>query len=72
MKSGALASFAKGGKDKMFKPQAAGAAAPARTGKIQSPAPGAKSAAGGPQQRGHSKSTPALAGHSGPGPKKER
>ena len=57
--------FAQGGKgssNKMFKPQASGPARSGHTGKIQSPAPGAKSAKGGPQTRGASVSTPAKPG----------
>src|SRR6516164_9660989 len=41
------AAFAKGGKAHMVKPQAAGPDAPGRTGKVQTPAPGARSARGG-------------------------
>jgi hypothetical protein len=41
------AAFAKGGKAHMVKPQAAGPDAPGRTGKVETPAPGAKSAKGG-------------------------
>jgi hypothetical protein len=40
-------SFARGGSTRMFKPQAAGPAKPAITGKAQTAAPGAKSAKGG-------------------------
>ena len=65
------AAFAKGGSDRMFKQQAAGPAAPARTGKAQSTAPGARAASGGAPQRGHSTAAPAKPGHSGPA-RKER
>jgi hypothetical protein len=41
------ATFAKGGKAHMVKPKAAGPDAPGRTGKVETPAPGAKSAKGG-------------------------
>lgn len=41
------AKLATGGRDRMFKQQAAGPATPARTGKAQNPAPGAASAQGG-------------------------
>jgi len=41
------ADLAEGGSTKMFKPQAAGPKVPGRTGKVQSPAPGAKRAEGG-------------------------
>jgi hypothetical protein len=59
--------FAEGGiANKMFGKQSAGPAAPARTGKTQSVAPGAKSAKGGPRTSGHSLSTPAKAGRTGP------
>jgi hypothetical protein len=40
------AAFAKAGRAKMFGPQSAGSDAPGRTGKVQTPAPGARSARG--------------------------
>ena len=64
--------FARGGDAKMVRPQAAGPAAPARTGKTQTPAPGAKAAKGGPKtERGVSLAVPAAAGRTAP-PKKSR
>ena len=39
--------FGKGGSTRMFKPQAAEPNKPGRTGKVQTPAPGAKRASGG-------------------------
>jgi hypothetical protein len=55
-----------------YGPQAAGPVTPARTGKVQSPAPGAKRAAGGPKIGGGiSLSMPARQGHAAP-PKKGR
>jgi hypothetical protein len=60
------ASFGKGGPSHMFSPQAAGRATAGRTGKIQSPAPGKRAAAGGPPTRGASLSKPAAAGQTGP------
>jgi hypothetical protein len=58
--------FAKGGTGHMIKPQSAGPAKPATTGKAQTTAPGAKSAKGGPRTSGQSLSTPAKAGRTGP------
>ena len=60
------AAFAKGGQDKMFKPQAAGPAKHAVTGKARTAAPGAKRAAGGPPMRGAAASRPAAAGRTSP------
>jgi hypothetical protein len=61
------ASFGKGGPSHMFSQQAAGRATAGRTGKIQSPAPGAKAARGGlPTRGGPSVSKPAAPGHTGP------
>jgi hypothetical protein len=60
------ASFAEGGTARMAKPQAAGPARSGTTGKIQSSAPGAKRAVGGPKTSGHSLSTPAKHGHTAP------
>jgi hypothetical protein len=58
--------FAEGGDKKMLKPQAAGPAAPARTGKIQTPAPGAKVAKGGSKlPRNVSPAVPAKPGRTG-------
>jgi hypothetical protein len=56
------AAGAKGGSTHMLPKQAAGPAAPGRSGKIPSPAPGAKSAKGGPPTRGVSLATPAKPG----------
>jgi hypothetical protein len=58
--------FAEGGSRKMFKPQAAGPAKPAITGKDQTPAPGAKRASGGPRTKGYSLALPAQPGHTAP------
>jgi hypothetical protein len=58
----ALAKGGKGSPNKMFGQQSAGKAASGRSGKIQSPAPGAKSARGGPQTSGVSLSTAAKPG----------
>jgi hypothetical protein len=58
--------FAKGDTGHMIKAQSAGPARPASTGKTQSVALGAKSAKGGPRTSGHSLSTPAKAGRTGP------
>lgn len=55
--------FAKGGNTPMHSKQAAGAAKGGHSGKVQSPAPGAKAASGGPRTSGLSLSTPAKAGH---------
>jgi hypothetical protein len=60
------AAFARGGAGKMFSKQSAGPATPARTGKVQTPAPGAKSAKGGARTSGHALATPAKAGHTAP------
>jgi hypothetical protein len=46
-----LATYARGGDAKMFKPQAAGPAKRGITGKAQSPAPGARAAKGGPKSK---------------------
>ena len=57
--------FAKGGSgpaNHMVGKQAAGKVTPGRTGKIQTTAPGAKSAAGGSKTRGVSAVTPAAPG----------
>jgi hypothetical protein len=56
----------KGGADKMFKKQSAGPAKAGQTGKNQTPAPGAKSAKGGPLIRGVSLSKPAAKGRTAP------
>jgi hypothetical protein len=58
--------FARGGNTPMIKPQAAGPAKPAITGKAQTAAPGKRAAAGGPPIRAASSSKPAAAGHTGP------
>jgi hypothetical protein len=63
--------FAKGGKTHMLSEQAAGPVKSGRTGKIQTPAPGAKRASGGAKTAGHSVSQPAFAGHTAP-PRKGR
>jgi len=61
-----LVDFAEGGSLKMFKPQAAGSAKPGRTGRIQTPAPGAKRATGGPRTTGYGLALPAQGGHTAP------
>jgi hypothetical protein len=58
--------YAEGGSGKMVRPQAAGPAKAGITGKIQSPAPGKRAAAGGPKTHGVAVSTPAKAGHTSP------
>jgi hypothetical protein len=50
--------YARGGKDRMFKERAAGPAKPANTGKAQTAAPGAKRAIGGPKNQGYGLSLP--------------
>ena len=57
--------FAEGGsRQKMFKEQAANPATSGRTGKVQSPAPGAKAAKGGSRtSSAPSLAVPAKAGH---------
>jgi len=60
------AKLAKGGTDKMFKPQAAGPAKPGQTGKQQRPAPGAQGALGGAMPRSGGVSKPAAPAHTGP------
>jgi len=59
--------FASGGKTRMFKQQAAGPDKPGNTGKDQTPAPGAKSAKGGPKTYVGGVSLPAKAGRTGAG-----
>ena len=61
------ARFAKGGKDHMVKPQAAGPAKPARTGKIPTAAPGKRAAVGGKPPHVGGLSLPASPGRTGPG-----
>jgi len=64
------AALAEGGSSRgMFGPQAAGPKVPGRTGKIQSPAPGAKRASGGAKsERGvGGLARPALPGAAGTG-----
>jgi hypothetical protein len=61
-----LVDFAEGGSLKMFKPQAAGPTKSGRTGKIQTPAPGAKRASGGSKTTGYSLALPAVGGHTAP------
>jgi hypothetical protein len=58
--------FGKGGTDHMVKPQAAGKAASGRTGKIETPAPGAKAARGGGHAPVPGRSLPARGGRTGP------
>jgi hypothetical protein len=59
--------YAEGGPNKlMFGPQAAGPAKSGRTGKIQTPAPGAKFAKGGKSVDTGGRSVPAKAGRTGP------
>jgi hypothetical protein len=60
------ASFAKGGKDHMVKPQAAGPAKPAITGKAPTAAPGAKAARGGKVRPVGGTSERASPGRTGP------
>jgi hypothetical protein len=53
--------FAKGGEGRanhMVKPQAAGPAKPGRVGKVETPAPGAKAAKGGPKTGGYGLALP--------------
>jgi hypothetical protein len=57
--------FAKGGTGHMIKPQSAGPAKPAMTGKAQTAAPGRQRAVGGPRTSGSSSSVPAKAGRTG-------
>jgi hypothetical protein len=59
------ASFAKGGNDRMFGKQAAGPARPARTGKVPTAAPGAKSARGGGSAPVPGRALSAKAGRTG-------
>jgi hypothetical protein len=58
--------YARGGDDKMFRPQAAGPVKPGQTGKAQNTAPGAQRAAGGTMPRSGGVSKPAPASHTGP------
>jgi hypothetical protein len=59
--------FAEGGTTRMAKPQAAGPVKPGRTGKVQSPAPGKRAAAGGPKtSRDVSLAVPAKPGRTAP------
>jgi hypothetical protein len=67
--TGRGATFAKGGKgapNKMLPELPAEPANPGRTGRLQTRAPGAIKAAGGPKIRGHSVSAPAVGGHTAP------
>jgi hypothetical protein len=60
------ARYAEGGDDKMVRPQAAGPARPGTTGKVPTPAPGAKSATGGSKlPRNVHVSAPAKPGRTG-------
>jgi hypothetical protein len=60
------ATYAEGGPaNAMFGEQAAGQAKAGRTGKTQSPAPGLKSAKGGPPTTGRSMSQPSRPGRTG-------
>ena len=63
--------YARGGADRMFREQSAGKARPGITGKVQTPAPGAKAASGGPKTRGVSVVVPAVPGKTAP-PRKGR
>jgi hypothetical protein len=65
------AAFARGGDDRMVKPQAAGPIKAGQTGKAQTPAPGKRAAAGGPPIRRGASSVPVKAGHTAP-PRKGR
>jgi hypothetical protein len=58
--------FARGGRAKMFKQQAAGPDRPGNVGKDQSPAPGAKYARGGPKVSAGGFARRAIGGHTGP------
>jgi hypothetical protein len=59
--------FAKGGDDRMVKPQAANPQKPGGTAHaVKGGAPGKRAAAGGPPIRGASVSSPAKAGRTGP------
>jgi hypothetical protein len=61
--------FAQGGKgspNKMFGQQSAGKAAPGHSGKIPTPAPGKRAAAGGPALGRDARSMPAKAAHTAP------
>jgi hypothetical protein len=60
------ASYAEGGTGKMVRPQSAEQAKSGRTGKVQSPAPGKRAAAGGPKtSRDVSLVQPAKPGRTG-------
>jgi len=61
--------FGKGGKDKMFKPQAAGPAKPGRTGKVQTAAPGEQGASSGTMARSGGLASPAPPSRTGPSDK---
>jgi hypothetical protein len=58
--------FAKGGTGHMIKAQSAGPAKPAMTGKAQTPAPGKRSASGGPRLPRGTSAAPAKSGHTAP------
>jgi hypothetical protein len=58
--------YARGGDDKMFKPQAAGPMKPGQTGKAQNSAPGAQRAVGGAMPRSGGLASSAPPGHTGP------
>ena len=59
------ARLAKGGTTKMFGKQAAGPDAPERTGKVETPAPGARSARGGKHKSKPQAAQSAKAGATG-------
>jgi hypothetical protein len=60
------AAYASGGAGHMVKPQASGPVRPGTSGKVPTPAPGKRAAAGGPKTSGHSLSVPAKGGRTGP------
>jgi hypothetical protein len=60
------ATYASGGNDRMHKQQAAGPAKGGHSGKVQTPAPGKRAAAGGPRTTGHSASKSASPGRTAP------
>jgi hypothetical protein len=60
------AAFARGGNTPMHRQQADGPAQSGRSGKVQTPAPGAKAAKGGPKVHVGGRSVPAAPGSTGP------
>jgi len=59
------AAYGKGGRQRMFKQQAAGPDRPGNTGKDQTSAPGSRRASGGTARFGPSTAAPAKAGQTG-------